>query len=739
MKKLLVLAAIFALLFAGCDETQEEITTEQPTLTVEWGGENVTKNGTVELGEVTTGTVRQYSFTIKNTGAGNLRFDEDTPINIDSNTDVFEVVQPTRTEIEPDDSITFRIDFNPQNSQPYTAIVTILSNSQEGDFVFTINASGTEAPKPIAAVFVGDKEYRPNDTIDAGNIFITQSGSITIIIRNFGDELLTIDTASISITGANADAFDKTTDPGSSVSAGGGMTSFNITVTPTAEGVNHATLTIPNNDTSNNPYTVILQATGVKGSAVLLLQSQDGEDIPHNSLAPIDYGRVLVGGNEPRSFTIKNNGGNINLNLTGDPIISSSNPVFSVSTQPITQTIAPDASTLFVISYQPTTESIHTSTITIANNSNIPLFTFTVTGTGYTLKPVAVILYDGEEIPQNGTIDAGEVLITQSKTFAVTIRNTGDAVLSIDSANITITGADAAAFQRISSPNASIQEGNQSSFNIQFMPEKQGENNATLTIPTNDSSRNPVTVFLRGIALQGSPILELKYQDFIIPSGSVTPFEFGTVVVGQNMVFTFTIENKGNIPLVLGTPAVASSNPVFAVTNQPANSTINPGVSVQFVLRYQPDTEGPDAGQITIASNSSQTPFTLNLVGTGYVFKPAAVISYEADVIPQNGTIDVGEAIITHSKTITVTISNAGDAVLTVDTANITITGADAHTFQRTSNPNASIQAGSSSTFTIECTPVSVGEKNAILTIPTNDGSRNPVVVNLRITGLPEV
>ena len=189
-------------------------------------------------------------------------------------------------------------------------------------------------------------------------------------------------------------------------------------------------------------------------------------------------------------------------------------------------------------------------------------------------RPIATVLYENSEITQNGTINAGEVPITMSKNITVVIKNTGTEVLSLDTANITITGTDTDAFTKTTNPGGSISVGGQTSFVIKCEPSTQGENNATLSIPTNDISRNPVVVYLKTTGVKGSGILSLKQNNTVIGNNSITPFNFGQTALNSSTSLEFTITNTGNIPLILtGTPAVVSSNAVFTVTTQPANTT----------------------------------------------------------------------------------------------------------------------------------------------------------------------
>ena len=239
-----------------------------------------------------------------------------------------------------------------------------------------------------------------------------------------------------------------------------------------------------------------------------------------------------------------------------------------------------------------------------------------------TQKPIVSIFYGSTEISQNGIMNAGEVIITQSKDITLIIKNTGTETLTIDTANITVTGTDASVFTKTSDPNGSITANNQSSFVIKYTPVKVGEENAVLTIPTNDNSRNPVIVNLKGTGIQAVAVFEMTQNNTLIGNNSLTPFDFGQTNIGSFKDLTFTIKNTGNIPLELtAEPAAVSSNTVFAVQAQPTNKLINPESTTTFTIRYTPTTAGVDSGNIIISNNGvagiNDNTFTLNIKGTG--------------------------------------------------------------------------------------------------------------------------
>ncbi|WP_461255748.1 choice-of-anchor D domain-containing protein [Treponema sp. R80B11-R83G3] len=706
-------------------------------VTVEYGSLRVAKNETLNFGETIINSTKQVDFVLKNTGVGKLLFTGGTePVKINcTDAGVFSVVQPSGSEVAPNGSLTFKINFAPKALQTYTATVTISSNDQNGDFTFYINAVGAP-PKPIATIIYNNNEIPQNGTINAGNTYITLSKNITVTIKNTGTQVLTIDTANITITGVDNAAFTVTDTPAPSISVGG-QSQLLIEWKPVRQGGNNATLKIPTNDSSRELVEVYLQAQAETGAPVLQL-TQGTTVITNNSLTPFSFSPVRVGNSTSLTFTIKNTG-TIALELTGDPAVESSNAVFTITTQPVSKKLNPNETQDFVVQYRPTIEGTDNVEITINNNGNNTLFKLNARGTGTVPRPSAVILYETVEIQQDGTIDLSDILLTLSKTITVTVKNSGDANLALDTANITITGANAASFTRVTTPGSTIAGGAQTSFNIKCEPVKVGEHNAVLTIPTNDTSRNPVTVNLKANGVQGNPVLEMRQDTTVITNNSLTPFDCGRVLLSSSKSLTFTIKNTGNINLVLsGDPVITSSIGTFTVLAQPANTVILPGASAEFTIGYTPSSEGSDSGFLTILNNAGGA-FTVNIKGTGYTKKPQITIKQgDTTIIPYNefnfGTVTAGS-----TKEITFIVQNSGEANLTFVTVSgnrVNLDDNDAGYFSVTLQPIAStiVTPGNTTDFSIRFSPTATGvTSTATVIIKTN--SENDEEFAFRIRG----
>ena len=110
----------------------------------------------------------------------------------------------------------------------------------------------------------GDSTPSVTDDTDFGNTNVT-SGTVvrTFTIENTGTAALSLTGLSpfLEISGTNVGDFSVTAIPSNSIAASS-STTFNITFDPSALGTRTATLSIANNDSTNNPYTFAITGTG---------------------------------------------------------------------------------------------------------------------------------------------------------------------------------------------------------------------------------------------------------------------------------------------------------------------------------------------------------------------------------------------------------------------------------------------------------------------------------------------
>jgi hypothetical protein len=187
--------------------------------------------------------------------------------------------------------------------------------------------------------------------------------------------------------------------------------------------------------------------------------------------------------------------------------------------------------------------------------------------------------------------------------------------------------------------------------------------------------------------------------------------------------------------------------------------TANPQASTYIVQINRTQNWFPTIEQTTVFTNSYTVQTTLDF-GTNYTwqvdandanghhvgttstafnFTPVMIpASGEINIkqgpigIPTGGTYDFGSRANDSHTSVTFTIENTGngDLILTSNPL-IMISGTNADQFQVTTLPSTPIIAGSSTIFTVQFSPTSLGLKTASISIPNTDSDENPYEVPL--------
>lgn len=115
------------------------------------------------------------------------------------------------------------------------------------------------------AISDGDETPSLSDHTSFGSVDVSSgSGQRSFAIRNTGTEKLNLTgNPKVQLSGSNASDFAVTQQPTSPVSANGGTTTFVVTFDPSGMGVRQATISIANDDSSENPYDFKIQGTGI--------------------------------------------------------------------------------------------------------------------------------------------------------------------------------------------------------------------------------------------------------------------------------------------------------------------------------------------------------------------------------------------------------------------------------------------------------------------------------------------
>jgi len=198
---------------------------------------------------------------------------------------------------------------------------------------------------------------------------------------------------------------------------------------------------------------------------------------------------------------------------------------------------------------------------------------------------------------------------TSSGSQPITLSNTGNAVLAIDS--ISITGANASEFSQTNNCSASLAANASCTINVTFSPTVMGTASASVSI-TDNAAGSPQAVTLSGVGTG-------------TPGAMVSPstLDFGTLPVGTTSpAQSVTLTNNGNVTLTI--TAIGFTGPdanAFAQTNSSnCGTSLAVDASCTIDVTFTPTSVGTASASLSISDNAASSPQTVSLTGVGSPF-----------------------------------------------------------------------------------------------------------------------
>jgi hypothetical protein len=686
------------------------------------------------------------TITIQNSGETSLNLTGTPSIKLEGDVTLFEVIgQPGKTTLAQNEQTTFTLRFKPVNTAKASVTVSIQNSSKNAPgFKFVVSGQGTvtasasikvsasyEAPdgSPISTEI--GMEGRITNAFT--NVYVYESGDMVITIENLGEPVLRLTGTPPEIIKLNSTVFKIVNQPDKVELGRGEKTTFTLRFE--SSHANKATVDVQIPNTSGNAPDFIFTVEGQakKKTSDIKLFNGDTEIAQEET---VSLGDTILSQSKTVSLSIMNTG-LIPLQLTGDPLINITGDdaaKFTVVTKPV-KDIAVNESTSFQIKFEPTGEGEVGAVVTIKNNANTD-FRFFINGNGVISKSNIGIYYAGQEKAQNSLVDIGNIGINVPQDIEITVKNSGNKILTLMPDDITITGADRDAFSLKTKPSSAIPIDGESKFIIRCTPLRTGEHNAIITIPNDDTSRNTAVFFIKANGVVPYSVIELSASDTIIGNNTGS-FDFGTVETGASSTQVFLLKNTGIINLELtGNPVVNSSDTsLFSITANPSKIQLLPNETAQFTVRYAPQTEGTRTAEITIAGNIETGYFKFTTRGTGYTKKPEIVVKQGANTMSNMDVFNFGSATTIEQKTVDFTITNTGDTNLTLSNSPaVYLSSNDSGAFSIERQPSVSIAPNNTSSFTVKFSPSNVADNiSAYVVIKSN--SKNNADFSFQVKG----
>ncbi|MEM7390834.1 MAG: DUF2341 domain-containing protein, partial [Verrucomicrobiota bacterium] len=582
---------------------------------------------------------------------------------------------------------------------------TIASNANFNCYLVTpggaeINVLGTNT----ALIANGSTTPLVADGTDFGSINVTNAGlGHVFTITNVGaTNLFLTNSPVVGVTG-HADFTVSVQPAGTNVAVSNAVT-FTVLFDPDVVGLRTATVRIASTDTKNNPFTFLVQGTGVtpemaiEGTNAAVIA--DGDSTPARADGS-HFGYVdTVGASQDHTFTLRNSG-TFALFLTNQPnaIVVNGHPDFTVQTQPAQTNVNIAGTVTFTIRFDAVAIGVRTATVSVLNTDlDENPYTFRVQGVGITpeigvLGTNGAVIADNDFTPSvaDGTDFGTNSAFMGSSVHIFSITNLGGSTLNLSgSPRVDVIG-DTPEFLVTAQPGASVGSNSVTTFTMTFDPSGIGTFTARVSIANNDTNENPYEFAVTGYG--ADPVMTVFGTNGApVANGDMTPTAVDGTHFGTNFTVlgattnVFGIGNSGTFELNLtGTPRVAISGPGaanFTVSAQPA-TPVGTNAGVSFTMVFDPAAVGASTATVTILNNDQDDdPYTFTIAGVGVGpeidilgINLASITNNDNSPITADGT-DFGSVNICTGMAVVhcFTVTNAGTFPLTL-TNDVSIRG----------------------------------------------------------------
>jgi len=348
--------------------------------------------------------------------------------------------------------------------------------------------------------------------------------------------------------------------------------------------------------------------------------------------------------------------------------------------------------------FSPTTTGAISGTLSFGSNVSGGSITVSLSGEGIA-APAPIITFSPSSLSFSA-LTSGSTSAIQ----AITLTNTGNAALSISQVSLTgdFSESDNCA-------NSTIAIGATCTLQVAFTPLA----SSTLT--------GVITVY--GNVVGGTATVNLSGTGIAIGVLTSTPttINFGSIYEGSSAVAqTFTIQNTGNAPTQITAVSISSN---FTQVNNCSGATLPVNYVCSIQVIFSPTTFGSISGTITILSNASNSPLTINISGYGQGAPNVTVLYSPTSLTYSSQIVGTSSAI----QNITLSMNTSG----ALYTPTITITG----DFTQSNTCTSFVAYNYPCTIGVIFTPTATGTRTGQITI-TGNLTNGPITVPLTGTGL---
>jgi hypothetical protein len=589
------------------------------------------------------------SITLNNTGAGPL-----TIINVATTGD-YSQTNTCGSSVASRTTCKISVVFTPTATGVRHGTVAVTDNATTSPQSVTL--TGTGIATSVA--------FSPTTLTFANQAVNTSSVGKTLVLTNNTGANLTI--SNVTASGN----YSETNTCGTGIAAGA---TCNIVVIfkPTITGVIHGTINITDTAT-NSPQSLPLTGTGIAAAIGF---------VP----AALTFADQTIGTTSSAGIITVSNTGTAALTIHSITLTGVNGGDFA-QTHTCTGTLTPGKFCTLSITFKPTATGIRTAGITVNDSVSGSPQTVPLTGTG--IAPVAVLS------PVSITF-ANQAVGTAGPASVVTLSNTGNAALAITS--ISVSGTNGADFGQNNTCGTSLAVGTSCAIDVTFNPVAAGTRQGTISVIDN-AAGSPQTATLTGVGI--APSVSFSSSTITFPS---------TVVGATSPGGGVTLFNTGNAALLISSITITGANTGDFSETSNCGISVPAGSSCTITALFSPTAAGQRTAAISVADNSTGSPQSVIITGTGTTGGPIANIS------PSSLTFS-SQNVMTSSPAQTLTLKNTGSSTLSI--VSIIASGDNS----QTNNCGISLAAAASCTVQVTFSPSSTGTRAGYVTFSDNDAS----------------
>jgi hypothetical protein len=429
-------------------------------------------------------------------------------------------------------------------------------------------SSGSSGSKGTVAPSAGQLTVTPA-SVSFGLVEVGNNQNSVATLTNTGGSSLTVTQAPVTGAGYSVSGLSLPL-----ILAAGKSQPITVTFTPQSAGTINGNLAIAN--TGSTPtVNVALSGTGQTAGALTA------------NPASLNFGSVQVGNNQTLPETLINSGGS-------SVIITQANPGtgFSVSGLNLPLTLPAGKSQPFSVTFTPTSVGSNNGNLAIISNASNSTLNLSLSGNG---------LAQGALTPSPSSLSFGNVQVGNDQQLSETLTNSGGVNVTISNAAAAGTGFSMSGLN----PPLVITPGAHYTFTVTFTPPSSGNDAGSVSIVSDASNPN------LSIPTTGTGTPAALGQLAVTP----TNIDFGNVAVGTNSQQTGTLTASGANVTVSSAPVTGSAFGLSGFSSFPV--VIPAGQHVQFTVTFSPAATGGASGNISFASDASNSPTIESLTGNG--------------------------------------------------------------------------------------------------------------------------